>query len=399
MRSIRRITPDEIVAYLTVLGDAYGLQIDEHYIEAWRSSFDYDRNIALFLDGHLVGTATSGLVEVTTPGPIAISSACTGNLAVVPGAPVPGLAREIFARQCSEHRAEGFPFIVFSVTKAMRKLHLRLGSAPATESMTMTLIPGHRATPTGAAEGLIEELSVLSPELYNIHRRVAATTVGMIVRERAWMDTVRRLSAAQGSPNVWVHRQGGHLGGYAVWRRTGDTAGQPVSIVVDEFITDNPSSCRELVRELLTAEAERIEIHNWRLDDPIRWWFGDRVSVERGGLQDALWIRLLDVPGALAARQYLVADRLTLEVADRFLPEAAGRFSLDVSPDGVSCQPTDASPDVCLGTGPLAAMYLGATDAMTLIESGLAVASSDEMARRLASLFRTERPPWSGADR
>jgi predicted acetyltransferase len=396
-RSIRRIAPDELIDFLTVLSHANGQSVDGYYVEAWRDAFDYARNIALFLDGRIMGTATSGLVDVTTPGPLVVPAACIGNLAVDSAALVPGLAREIFLHQCRQHREEGFPFIVFSVNEAMRGFHLRLGSAPATGSMRLTLTPGRGGVPADGLAGDIEDLSVFSPALYDVYRRAAATTVGMFVRERSWMGAVRRLSAVPAEPTVWGHRLDRRLRGYAIARR-GRPGNGPATLVVDELIADNPATCRFLVNRLLSAGAERVEINNWRVDDPIRWWVEDWATVERGTLRDALWMRLLDVPLALTSRRYSAAGRLTLEVADRFLPEAAGRFTLDASPDGGSCEPTGAPADVRLSTGALAATYFGGTAAGTLLETGLAVAASARAAHRFEALFRASRPPWSGPE-
>ena len=40
---------------------------------------------------------------------------------------------------------------------------------------------------------------------------------------------------------------------------------------------------------------------------------------------DGLWVRLVDLPAALAARSYAGPGELTLEVADTFMPANAGR--------------------------------------------------------------------------
>jgi hypothetical protein len=396
--TIREIRPDELASFLRVLGDAYGLEVDDYFADAWRTAFDYERNRGLFLNGRLVGTATSGLVHVTTPGPKIVPAACTGNLTVDRAVTIPGLAGLMFRQQCLEHRDEGLPFIVFSVTEAMKQFHIRTGSAPVTHAARLTLTPARFPVARERNRGDIENLSVWSAELYDLHREIAATSVGMIVRERAWMRAVRRLSAVPAEPEVWGYREQGRLRGYAVFRRVADPVGPRTSLVVNELATNGPAACRALVDELLSSGADRVVIENWRLDDPIRGWLGDRATVEQGQLHDALWMRILDVSRALASRAYTVTGQLTMEVADRFLPDACGRFTLEATAGGARCGPGESPVDVRLGSGALAAIYFGAADGRSVLENGLAEACDADAGARFAALFRTDQRPWSGPE-
>ncbi|GLL02112.1 GNAT family N-acetyltransferase [Dactylosporangium matsuzakiense] len=396
--TIRRVRPDELTAFLRVLGDAYGRSVDDYFVDAWRGAFDYDRNRGLFLGDRLVGTGTSGLVSVTAPGPTTVSVACTGNLTVDGAVTIPGLAERMFRQQCREHRDEGLPFVVFTVMDIMKKFHFRVGSAPVTESVRLSLTPDRSPVADGHVHGSVEDVPLGSAELRDVHRDAAATTVGMMIREPAWMGAVRRLAAVPVRPEVWGYREAGRLQGFAVFRPVSDSDGRRTVLVVDELTTIGPAACHALVGRLLASGADQVVIEHWRLDDPLRIWLGDRVGVQRGPLRDGLWMRILDVPGTLTSRQYAGAGQVTLEVADRFLPEVSGRFLLEVDADGPRCRPSRGPVDVRLTVGALAAVYFGATSGRAVLESGRAVASDVDAGKRFSALFRTDQIPFSGPE-
>ena len=61
--------------------------------------------------------------------------------------------------------------------------------------------------------------------------------------------------------------------------------------------------------------------HGWGpVDEPLRWMLADPRRMFTKGMHDFLWVRLLDIPAAMAARRYQVEDSLVVEVADGFRP-------------------------------------------------------------------------------
>jgi predicted acetyltransferase len=109
---------------------------------------------------------------------------------------------------------------------------------------------------------------------------------------------------------------------------------------------------------------------------------------------DFLWARLLDVPGALAARRYRVADRLTVEVVDPFRPASGGRFVLDAGPDGATCAPTSAPADLTLTASDLGAAYLGSTPLWPAAAAGRVDTHRRGVVDAFDRLFGSARPSW-----
>jgi predicted acetyltransferase len=97
------------------------------------------------------------------------------------------------------------------------------------------------------------------------------------------------------------------------------------------------------------------------VDEPRR--LGNRIG-------DALWIRVVDVPAALAARRYRCDVDLVLDVTDPLLPGNTGRWRLTGGSDSAACVRTDDPPDLACTVLELGAVYLGGTSLASLAAAG-----------------------------
>ena len=91
----------------------------------------------------------------------------------------------------------------------------------------------------------------------------------------------------------------------------------------------------------------------------VKWWggaedlelphmlFDARAVTMR--VDDGLYVRLVDVPRALAQRTYHAPLDVVLDVADDVCPWNAGRWRLAAAPGGATCEPTTAPADLALG--------------------------------------------------
>jgi predicted acetyltransferase len=80
------------------------------------------------------------------------------------------------------------------------------------------------------------------------------------------------------------------------------------------------------------------------VDDPLRWRLADPRRLRVREVRDHLWVRLVDVAEALAARTYGTEDGLVIELVDAFRPANSGRWRIDGGPDGAGA-PTSIEAD------------------------------------------------------
>ncbi len=169
-----------------------------------------------------------------------------------------------------------------------------------------------------------------------------------------------------------VERDGSPVG-YALFRRvpTWEAAGPRGTVKVREVHVADPAAARALWGVLLDLDLmAKVEVGTLAVDDPLLGLLVDQRATEPRW-SDNLWVRLLDVPAALAARRYAAPVDVVLEVRDTMLPANAGRWHLSGGPAGAQVHATDAAADLALDVRELGAAYLGGISLAGLAAAGL----------------------------
>lgn len=205
----------------------------------------------------------------------------------------------------------------------------------------------------------------------------AASAHGQVTRElRTYEGFVKEPADAlrdKEPQQVLLALQDGVEVGYALFRRKPkwDDSGPQGTLECRELI-GTPAAQLALVRRLVDFDLmTKTEIYGRGRDDLLRHWVGYTRDVH-GTLLDSMWLRLVDLPLAMAARGYAGAGDLVLELSDDFRPDQGGRWRLICRADGIGrVERTDARPDVSLSTQQLAASYLGDGSLPRLAQGGL----------------------------
>ena len=108
-----------------------------------------------------------------------------------------------------------------------------------------------------------------------------------------------------------------------------------------------------------------------------------------------MWLRLVDVPGALAARGYAGDGRVVIDVRDAFCPWNEGRYELRVEGGRASCEPTDDAPDIACSVNDLGATYLGGSSFGQLARAGLVTEARPDGLAAADAIFARDAGPWS----
>jgi predicted acetyltransferase len=195
-----------------------------------------------------------------------------------------------------------------------------------------------------------------------------------------------------------VHRDAaGAVDGYAQYGAEGRWENHVAKgrLDVSELLAADEEAERSLWAHLLTRDlVATVRASQRPADDRIGWRLTNPRAASVDELGDALWVRLFDVPRALAARGYEREGRLVLDVIDADATGGRTRVVLDATPDGATCTTTDASPDIALPVTALGSVYLGAHDLRDVV---LRTGADEHRAGALdeaARLFRTAREPW-----
>ena len=179
-----------------------------------------------------------------------------------------------------------------------------------------------------------ESLSIV-PAVYEVMRTV---TPGAISRTEPWWQTGPLGDpeySRRGASHKFrvVFEADGVAEGYAVYRIKDDWDHRgPKSVLeVKEAVTTTPRALRGLWRYLFEVDLVRtVKAFRQPVPNPLQ-----QILLEPRALglvaNDGLWVRLVDLPGALQARRYATADALVLQVADAFCPWNAGTWRIETT--------------------------------------------------------------------
>jgi predicted acetyltransferase len=112
----------------------------------------------------------------------------------------------------------------------------------------------------------------------------------------------------------------------------------------------------------------------------------------RSESDDELWLRVVDVPAALAARTWGAAEPVVIEIVDPLLPANSGNYL--ISPQGT--ERTSAPATLSMDVEVLGMIYLGAWRPSTLAAIGRLDARDPAGLLAADRLFATDRPAWCG---
>lgn len=116
----------------------------------------------------------------------------------------------------------------------------------------------------------------------------------------------------------------------------------------------------------------------------------------RATISDNLWVRLVDLAGALRARRYACDGRLVLQIVDAFCPWNEGRHALEVSAgEAAEAARTDEPADLLCTINEIGAAYLGGTTFRQLYRAGRVEELTPGALARADAVFGWDPAPWS----
>jgi predicted acetyltransferase len=171
-------------------------------------------------------------------------------------------------------------------------------------------------------------------------------------------------------------------------------------LTVRELMAADPAASSALCTDLLSRDlTSEFRLPRRPVDDPLLDQLADPRRA-RPRLNDNLWVRIVDLPRALAGRRYSCPVDVVLEVRDEILPANAGRWRLSTTaeaPGGglaASCVPASSPADLALDVTELGAAYLGGTRLGALAGSGLVTELRPGATRQLSAALAWDPAPW-----
>ncbi len=396
-----RIVPEEDrERWFDVLAAAFSDELHAEDVEADAKLLPAERRYGAYADGSLVGTAADFLHTLTIPGG-EVSAAGVTMVGVAPSHRRQGVLTRLMERQLMDARGRGEPLAILWASEG--PIYGRYGYGVATRVAGIDadrVSMAFEAPDPGANVRLVDsdEAAQVFPPIYE---RVRRETPGAIARSDEWWKLYRL-------PDPEWRRHGagpkfyalleldGEPAGYASYRVKGDwdEGFAKSQLRVFDPVATSPRAVRELWRFLFGVDlVQRVQAWPLPPDHPL-FLLAREPRKLRLRIGDGLWLRILDVEGALSARSYAGDGELVLELVDSAFSENAGLWRLEVRDGGASVERGTGEAALRLDVRALASTFLGAFSFAELQAAGLVDELVEGGVATADALFRTPREPW-----
>lgn len=315
-----------------------------------------------------------------------------------------GLLRAMIAAHFANSLARREPIsVLFAAEPA---IYGRFGYGLAARAASLTVARGAQLRPLDT-EGLEIRIETLDFDRHNdlvVALHSGVDRPGWVTRstegqQRAWLSNSPAFTEGRELQRILVAERAGTPVGYSIFRRkpVWTDGGYPdYEVQVLETVAPEPAVAHLIWSRLLDLDlTTKVRSGMLPIDDPLFSLLVD-VRVTDPTWSDQLWLRLLDVPTALAGRQYQAPVDAVIELTDADLPDNAGRWLLQAEPFAQArVSRTDRSPDLRMDVRELGAAYLGGTSLSELAGAGLVEQLTPTSLARASAAFGWPQAPMA----
>jgi predicted acetyltransferase len=417
---IRQVGPDDFDALYAVDQQAFhGGPLPEKQRAEIIRHFEFDRSLVAF-DGDVpVGTSGIYSLRLSVPGAMAPVAGVT-YISVLPTYRRRGILSSLIRRQFADIRDRGEAIAALWASES--GIYGRYGYGTATWRAGLSFRRGEGALgrhAPAAGPGLrlrLAEPESVRAELAKVYEAMLPSRPGMFARDELWWNRVLATAfdgQVDGDPVrcLLAEDDSGPLG-YAIYSGTGRWDGPtflPDGVLnIRETMATDPAATAALWADLLSRDlTSEFTAGMQPVDDPVLHMLADprRARLHIG---DGLWVRLVDLPRALAQRRYACPVDVVIEVNDpllagnqgtwRLRTEATGGAGADSGRSGMglpaACEPDSGPADLTLDVSALGAAYLGGTRLGPLAGAGLVTEHRRGALAALSAAMSWDPAPW-----
>ncbi|GAB3111707.1 GNAT family N-acetyltransferase [Janibacter alkaliphilus] len=244
----------------------------------------------------------------------------------------------------------------------------------------------------------------LAPRLHAAWRRAATDRAGEVVRTEA--DLTRNLTdvpehRGDREPNrVLVATRDDEVVGFAVVRRTVTEEGSVLGGRADVPIVTTADAAARLALAQRLTRLDLVTRTDWWVpaDDPLVLWQPGWPRSLADGVVDSLWLRLVDLPAAVALRGTAADLDVVVEVPDPVLPENAGTWRWTARSGEGRLERSGEQAQLSVDVGDLASVWLGGRSLGALAVAGRVREHAPGAVARLDAALRTPVLPAQSVD-
>ncbi|HEY2429924.1 MAG TPA: GNAT family N-acetyltransferase, partial [Acidimicrobiales bacterium] len=312
MPDVRTITEDEVSAYTDAWSTVFHHRPVAGDAEFRRPSLDLQRTHAAFDGGDVVGTARSFAAELTVPGGALLAVGAVTAVTVTATHRRRGLLTEMMRQQLATMARLGEPAAILIASES--PIYGRFGYGPATEHARIEVrVPAVRfLDPPAAGTIRLCDAAEGRKEMPGVYERYRRRQPGAIDRSDRWWDVALGILPKPDAPkpdgeefSALRRDASGTADGYVRYRikEQWDDRSAASILEIDELVTATDEAYSELWRYCTGVDwVQTVRGGDRPVVEALPWLLADRRAVHQHARSDFIWVRLLDVPSALAAR-------------------------------------------------------------------------------------------------
>jgi predicted acetyltransferase len=389
------ITAEEIPAFRDAVQSAFHHDASPHHLELMHKILEPERTLVL-RDGERIVAATAIYSRrISVPGGDVPVAGVT-QVGVRPTHRRRGMLTTLMRRQLADVHEAGDEAIA-ALWASESVIYGRYGYGLAT--LTTDLHVATREARLREAPQADVEL-MRAPEAVDlirpIHEAARARRPGMVDRAGPWWD-FRIDDPEDERDGAQALRAIVTDGGYALYagKLKFEESGPAGEAKVREVVATTPAAYATVWSFLLGLDLTRKVTYELApADDPLQHMLAEARAVTYKWVGDALWVRLVDLPRALAQRDYAQPLETVFEVADEFCPWNAGRWALRWDGETATCAKTALPAAIELTVNELGAVYLGGTTFAALARAGRVRELRSGAIAAASRAFRADVEPW-----
>lgn len=396
--TFRAVTDDELRGANDIFRAA--LHVRPATDEFWavlKDAYLADRTFGAFDGDRQVGTATSFPSSLTVPGGAMLPAAGVTYVGVRSDYRRRGALTGMMRAQLEDCAARGEVLAVLHASEPV--IYGRFGYGIGTLARIVKVrSPQAVVRPEVAVTGTVRLLDKdeIVPRLQAAYAAIQPTRAGLMGRPAQYWVLAYDRRLSDGYLLVAAHfTPAGEVDGWVSYEPAQNTSDDPRAgdtLRVLDFQAAHQGVANDLWRYLTGVDlVDEVIAYHRPADEPVEEMLVNNYAV-RSERDDELWVRLVDVPTALAGRTYGVADPVVIEVVDSLLPNNSGRYR--IGPQGIERTTEPAA--LTVRAEVLAMLYLGTYRASVLASIGRVTVADPAALAAADQLFAVDRPAWTG---
>jgi predicted acetyltransferase len=229
---------------------------------------------------------------------------------------------------------------------------------------------------------------------------VATAQLGSVIGEHGYYARVcqelpEQLRGKEPGKVLFARRDGVDVG-FALFRRNDKwERSRPSGELFVWGMAGDEATRLALLRRLVDFDLMgSVKIRATGIEDPVLHWAGGPRATVDVGTYDSLWVRLVDLPAALAERSWSAKCDVVVGVTDRAAPWNEGSWRVVVDDSGAAhVERSSDAADLRLDVTALGAAYLGGGNLVAMHRAGLVSEQTSGAVGQLWRAMRTDLLP------